>query len=226
MALGKGHSRMELIILNLSAARRKTCGLNRPSITKSTLNLLVIQIEMLTNLNQTSSETTNGNNFVSISVPCLLNTSGPSTIRRFIISVLVRVTIDAFPGRTLSHIGQKLFKRVPPFFANLYPSASVAWKRFGFWIGASLNHVLPCTISASSPKLSVPMFHFGFRDQFCSETSTRFSFTGNEGIVKHDTLFPTIASAETLWMSTPGWSDLSLRLCDRIVLAQSQNIAL
>lgn len=56
------------------------------------------------------------------------------------------VVIDSFyrkiPARPLSHIGNKVFKRLPPF-ANLYASTAIVVKFLIGWVRASLSHTHP-----------------------------------------------------------------------------------
>lgn len=95
--------------------------------------------------------------FVSSGLPCsilrLFLGSGPSTIRRLIISIIID-SVNRMPnGWSLSHIGKKIFKRGRPSFAHRDSSTSIAMIRTAFCITTASDHVLPNNIFIRSLSL-------------------------------------------------------------------------
>lgn len=169
---------------------------------------------MFTNFDHAASKASNSQDFVISPVPILFGSRGPSTVRWFIISILIWKTINAFSGRTFSHICQKLFKRISPLFANFYTSSPIVGVSVVSRIFATLYHPTPNLVSWSGPAAGMSMFHTGFRDSFCSKASTRFSSTRNERIVKDNNPFATIADASTSGVCASRRSDFWRRVVD------------
>lgn len=80
----------------------------------------------------------------------LLKACGPSAILRFVISGLVRITVN---GMTLcwwfSHILKEFFKRISPAMANYGAFSAIVFVALNFFVGASLDKPSPSNVSLS-----------------------------------------------------------------------------
>lgn len=85
-------------------------------------------------------------------VVSLLFPGSPPTIRRFIVSVWIRETIQGVTRRrSMSHISNEIQERFPPPFAHGDASSTISIKSISFRIATTLQHVPVSTIFRSSP---------------------------------------------------------------------------
>lgn len=74
----------------------------------------------------------------------ILLAASPSTISRFVISIVVWVAVQLIvAGRTLAHVSKKVSEGLSPSRANRYAATAVLCVLFVFGIFASLNHCPP-----------------------------------------------------------------------------------
>ena len=76
----------------------------------------------------------------------LLNVHRPTTVTRFVISVVVDALDRMFFRRFATHIFEKIWKRIDPFLTHFNSTPAISSEEFGFGIGASFFHSRPCSI--------------------------------------------------------------------------------
>lgn len=76
-------------------------------------------------------------------ISCLVGNSGPSTVLRFIITVVVNAFNRVLAGWTRPHVGEEVDKRTPPAVADLDASGSVVLPGGAGDAVASIDHPLP-----------------------------------------------------------------------------------
>jgi hypothetical protein len=87
----------------------------------------------------------------------LLFRSRPSTVSRFVISVVVGKAVQCFATRTFTHIGQEIVE-IHPSFANIYSAPTVIFRTRMIQIEAALFHRSPTSVGARSDRaMPTPM---------------------------------------------------------------------
>jgi len=108
------------------------------------------------------------NNYITSTVQALLVIWYPATIIRSVISVHI-TTLDGMSRWSRTHVIDKIFKTILPSLANRNTSTSVSIEGNVFWIGTSLFHCHPCSVSRTIGVI-MSMARFSWVD-----TSTRLS---------------------------------------------------
>ena len=76
------------------------------------------------------------------SICCLVFPAGPATVTRFVVAIIVRITVERIIRRALAHICKKVLK-LSPLLADLYSSTSVVVPIRMVFIGTPSQHVCP-----------------------------------------------------------------------------------
>jgi hypothetical protein len=79
-------------------------------------------------------------------VSLLFASSGPATVVRFVVSVIVDAIKRMIGGRTSAHVGQEVFVRTAPPIAHLESATAVTWIPLVRRIRATLTHINPCVV--------------------------------------------------------------------------------
>ena len=77
-------------------------------------------------------------------------TCRPATIARFIISVVVWVSVQLQSGRTLAHVAKERSKAIFPFITHRNPAPAIISIVFIVWIEVSLFSVMPSSVFYAS----------------------------------------------------------------------------
>jgi hypothetical protein len=93
----------------------------------------------------------------------LLRPCRPSTVGRFVVSVVVDA-VKRQTGWLLAHVSEKVFKAVQPSVAHGYAAATVVFKFFDVWIVAARFHVGPRAECGAPSTDSVSMGASGAQD--------------------------------------------------------------
>lgn len=81
----------------------------------------------------------------------------PAAIGRFVVAVIVRVTVQAFTWRAFAHILQEVVKALTPSRANSNAAAAVISEGLVSRIVAACPHLIPTMSRTRSTTLCVPM---------------------------------------------------------------------
>lgn len=113
-----------------------------PSLNKTPMCSRLWDIEVLTQLDKTSCDSSNRQNPIPSRVPSLAPRGFPPAIAGKIAKVVFD-TAKRHTGWLLSHIGKELSERVEPLLAHCNSSLTVALKLAVVRIDTALNHVRP-----------------------------------------------------------------------------------
>ena len=115
-----------------------------PSFLNPTANSCDWQIKPLTPFNQWQGNTVQCQHYCSMRISHLLSTAFPTTIFRFIISIIVNAS-KSQSDRTHAHVGKKVIE-MRPRIANFYSSSSIVLEAFMSWSATTFKHLLPTPV--------------------------------------------------------------------------------
>lgn len=143
-----------------------------PAIPQSSGNGDAFDSKMPSQLSQASSFSSYCKHSIYPSILGLLIPGSPFAIFR-VVAIVVVFSLKRQPRRSLSHISQKILKRMPPL-AHFYSSSAVSRVCLAVWVIASLLHTIPDAIDRSPivpPGMSVPKAHFSRKAPFDFEAA-------------------------------------------------------
>ena len=124
---------------------KKAIGVPYASI-PSTLNSNITHSKFITPFHQCLDFTIIGDSYVCAFVITLLFGSRPAAIFGAVVAVHIYAVDGMFDGRTATHIGQEVFKRIKPTVAHLDATTSVVLIIFVIRVQASCNDSCPCSV--------------------------------------------------------------------------------
>ena len=158
-------------------------------------------------------------------IPGLLSQRGPTTIPRFIVTVIVD-SVERLVFGGLPHIGEKILEGLSPTVTDRY--APTAVKRIEPPIGvvAPLNHSMPCLVSFCAAKaFAMAVLGAYFDNTFNPKTAARTGRSPFQPLQSNNQDVPTITRALPSSQSafSPGWLTVAYwgRFFQRLQFAKS-----
>ena len=178
-----------MLFFDSFSSRSRKYFMERPSKFQSFIKQITTTTKTARPFRMTKSYSIKRNIFTSAGVLSLLKWGSPSTIIRFIISIVIFSINRMFECGSRSHVFKKCFERIFPLFTNPYSSFAIIMKPFMFGIFTSITHIFPYPIFCGFRK---PMTYMG--------TSARFRFSPSKRIAINNTFVSTNTQAKPLCM--------------------------
>lgn len=175
---------------------------NIPASINPALDDRIIDSKVFSSLNEATCKPPHCNYEIAPRISGLLLLGRPAAVAGFVVSVLVRPTVNAFPVRLIAHVLQKVLKRITPSWTNYHTTTAVKMKVLVLWVLASGNHGKPCVVCSS---FASSMCATAVSEQFALKAPTRLSATLQKGGIVNNLFLAALTTTKKLTTALSRW---------------------